>query len=150
APWIDPCDRTVVHRESSNELWEAALADARTTAGAALAWLAAAGEVADDSGRTDASTAADSPLRDAETGELTSTSSFASRGQANDTGAREQDAAAVPATTLHRRENAALLRAAFADELGDASYVHVRTCCLDRLHISDSVVIPLRRHAGTD
>lgn len=140
APWIDPCDRTVVHRESSDELWEAALADARTTAGAALAWLAAAGEVADDSGRTDASTAADSPLKDAETGVLTSTSSFASRGQASDSGAREQDAAAVPATTLHRRENAARLRAAFADALGDVSYETGRTCGTAWITYADSVV----------
>lgn len=37
--WIDPSDRSVVHTDSAEDLWEAALADGRDTAGAALAWL---------------------------------------------------------------------------------------------------------------
>lgn len=40
-PWIDPCDRTVRHSESVDDLWEAALNDARLTAGAALDWQTA-------------------------------------------------------------------------------------------------------------
>lgn len=39
--WVDPTDRTVYHTSSAEELWEAAHADARETAGAALAWLQA-------------------------------------------------------------------------------------------------------------
>jgi hypothetical protein len=41
-PWIDPCDRTLYHSESADELWELALQDGRATAGAALTWLQAA------------------------------------------------------------------------------------------------------------
>ncbi|MFC5528521.1 zinc dependent phospholipase C family protein [Cohnella yongneupensis] len=40
APWIDPCDRTIVHRESALELWDRALADGREVMAAAIAWLA--------------------------------------------------------------------------------------------------------------
>lgn len=40
SPWIDPCDRTVVHRDGAMALWDRALADGRETLGAALAWLA--------------------------------------------------------------------------------------------------------------
>jgi hypothetical protein len=40
-PWIDPCDRTMFHTESAEDLWELALRDGRATAGAALAWLRA-------------------------------------------------------------------------------------------------------------
>jgi len=83
APWVDPCDRTAVQSASSDELWEAALADARTTAGAALAWLAAA--------------AADG-------------------------------------------EDAARLRAAFADALGDVSYETGRACGAAWITYADSVV----------
>ncbi len=39
--WIDPCDRTVVHRDSALELWDRALTDARETTSAALRWLRA-------------------------------------------------------------------------------------------------------------
>lgn len=38
-PWIDPCDRTVVHRESALELWDRALEDGRALMTAAYAWL---------------------------------------------------------------------------------------------------------------
>lgn len=40
-PWVDPTDRTVYHTDSAEDLWERALADARETGGAALAWLQA-------------------------------------------------------------------------------------------------------------
>jgi len=83
AQWGDPCDRTAVMTASSDELWEAALADASTTAGAALAWLSAA--------------AADS-------------------------------------------EDAARLRAVFADALGDVSYETGRTCGTAWITYADSVV----------
>jgi hypothetical protein len=39
SPWIDPCDRTVVHRSSALELWDSALEDSRAVTSAALAWL---------------------------------------------------------------------------------------------------------------
>jgi len=38
-PWIDPTDRTVVRRESAEELWDAALKDGIETTSAALEWL---------------------------------------------------------------------------------------------------------------
>jgi hypothetical protein len=38
-PWVDPTDRTRFHSESAEDLWEAALEDARATGGAALGWL---------------------------------------------------------------------------------------------------------------
>ncbi|MFC5469528.1 zinc dependent phospholipase C family protein [Cohnella suwonensis] len=38
-PWIDPTDRTIVREESSDELWDRALADAGETTRAALDWL---------------------------------------------------------------------------------------------------------------
>ncbi|WP_276354126.1 zinc dependent phospholipase C family protein [Cohnella caldifontis] len=38
-PWVDPTDRTRFRTESADDLWDAALADARETGGAALAWL---------------------------------------------------------------------------------------------------------------
>ena len=41
APWIDPCDRTVVYRDGAMELWDRALADGQATMSAALDWLAA-------------------------------------------------------------------------------------------------------------
>ncbi|MBW5447362.1 hypothetical protein GE107_14995 [Cohnella sp. CFH 77786] len=40
-PWVDPTDRTVFHTDSAEDLWDAALADARVTGGAGLAWLRA-------------------------------------------------------------------------------------------------------------
>ncbi|MFD0675123.1 zinc dependent phospholipase C family protein [Cohnella sp. GCM10027633] len=39
APWIDPCDRTIVRRESAMDLWDTALADGRALTAAAFAWL---------------------------------------------------------------------------------------------------------------
>lgn len=39
APWIDPCDRTIVHRESAMDLWNLALADGQALTAAALDWL---------------------------------------------------------------------------------------------------------------
>jgi hypothetical protein len=42
-PWVHPCDRTVIHTESAEDLWELALQDGRDTARAALAWLQARG-----------------------------------------------------------------------------------------------------------
>jgi hypothetical protein len=40
SPWIDPCDRTIVHRESAMELWDRAMADGRAVTGSVLAWHA--------------------------------------------------------------------------------------------------------------
>ncbi|TJY39758.1 hypothetical protein E5161_17580 [Cohnella pontilimi] len=39
--WVNPCDRTIYHTESADDLWEAALRDGRATAGAAVTWLTA-------------------------------------------------------------------------------------------------------------
>jgi len=49
--WIDPTDRTVVHRDSALELWDRALADARETTAAALEWLAARPEDEEEAAR---------------------------------------------------------------------------------------------------
>jgi hypothetical protein len=38
-PWIDPTDRTVLHRESAMDLWDRALEDANATTAAGIAWL---------------------------------------------------------------------------------------------------------------
>jgi hypothetical protein len=38
-PWMDPCDRTIIHTESALELWEQALTDAIVTTQAGIAWL---------------------------------------------------------------------------------------------------------------
>ncbi|WP_373232661.1 zinc dependent phospholipase C family protein [Cohnella sp.] len=38
-PWVDPCDRTLVHTESAMELWDNALVDAVATTQAGIAWL---------------------------------------------------------------------------------------------------------------
>ncbi len=43
-PWIDPTDRTVVHRESALDLWDRALEDAYSTTAAGIAWLNADSE----------------------------------------------------------------------------------------------------------
>jgi hypothetical protein len=40
-PWIDPTDRTILHRESATELWELALEDGYATSAAAIGWLEA-------------------------------------------------------------------------------------------------------------
>ncbi|QJD84102.1 zinc dependent phospholipase C family protein [Cohnella herbarum] len=40
-PWIDPTDRTILHRESAIELWELALEDGIATTAAGIAWLEA-------------------------------------------------------------------------------------------------------------
>ncbi|WP_158602211.1 zinc dependent phospholipase C family protein [Cohnella endophytica] len=38
-PWIDPTDRTLVHHDSADELWDRALEDAHATTAAAISWL---------------------------------------------------------------------------------------------------------------
>lgn len=38
-PWVDPCDRTLVHTDSAIELWDIALKDAVATTQAGIAWL---------------------------------------------------------------------------------------------------------------
>ena len=40
-PWIDPCDRTIIHTESAVNLWEQALTDAIATTQAGIVWLRA-------------------------------------------------------------------------------------------------------------
>ena len=93
ASWVDPTDRTITHTSSSDELWEAALADARLTTGTALAWLKAA-----------------------------------------------HAKPAGPAAPPGEREDAASLRAAFAEALGDVSYETGRACGTAQITYADSVV----------
>jgi hypothetical protein len=47
-PWIDPCDRSIVHRESALALWDAALQDGIALTKASLAWLQASDEAEAD------------------------------------------------------------------------------------------------------
>lgn len=42
--WIDPCDRTLRHRDSAEELWARALADAQAVVPAAASWLQSGGD----------------------------------------------------------------------------------------------------------
>ena len=118
APWVDPSDRTVSYTMSSDDLWEAARGDARTTAGAALAWLSAE--------------------RDSASFVLTASEERGEDAPFTLTAPGERSGDAHPAAP--KREDAARLRAAFADALGNVSYETGRTCGTAWITYADSVV----------